>query len=157
MTAVWLLCSVAVVFWLTAQQPATSLAVFAAMNTQQQTVLFSRTMQLGPGHFAALHGLMVIAMLPVFSAPAWAAANAPCIDGEPVDLGLRRDRRSVCVDGRSELAGWRHRSSQQRLAHRLLPAALHRRDPARTTRNVAGDSPGPTRQSRTRRRAVVRE
>ena len=66
MTAVWLLCSVAVVFWLTAQQPGTALAVFAAMNTQQQTVLFSRTMQLGPGHFAALHGLMVIAMLPVF-------------------------------------------------------------------------------------------
>ena len=66
MAAVWLLCSVAVVFWLTAQQPATSLAVFAAMNTQQQVVLSSRTMQLGPGHFAALHGLMVIAMLPVF-------------------------------------------------------------------------------------------
>ena len=66
MAAVWLLCSVAVVFWLTAQQPATSLAVFAAMNTQQHIVLFSRTMQLGPGHFAALHGLMVIAMLPVF-------------------------------------------------------------------------------------------
>jgi POT family proton-dependent oligopeptide transporter len=65
MAAVLLLCSVAVVFWLTAQQPATSLAVFAAMNTRQQTVLFSRTMQLGPGHFAALHGSMVIAMLPV--------------------------------------------------------------------------------------------
>jgi POT family proton-dependent oligopeptide transporter len=66
MAAVWLLSSVAVVFWLTAQQPATSLAVFAARNTQQHIVLFSRMMQLGPGHFAALHGLMVIAMLPVF-------------------------------------------------------------------------------------------
>ena len=66
MGAVWLLCSVAVVFWLTAQQAGSSLAVFAAMNTAQQITLLGRTMQLGPGHFAALHGLMVIAMLPVF-------------------------------------------------------------------------------------------
>ena len=66
MGAVWLLCSVAVVFWLTAQQASSSLAVFAAMNTAQQITLLGRTMQLGPGHFAALHGLMVIAMLPVF-------------------------------------------------------------------------------------------
>lgn len=66
MAAVWLLCSVAVVFWLTAQQPGTSLAVFAALNTRQHLVLFSQTLRLGPGHFAALHGFMVIAMLPVF-------------------------------------------------------------------------------------------
>ena len=66
MAAVWLLCSVAVVFWLTAQQAGSSLAVFAAMNTTQQITLLWRSIQLGPGHFAALHGLMVIAMLPVF-------------------------------------------------------------------------------------------
>jgi proton-dependent oligopeptide transporter, POT family len=64
--AVWLLCSVSVVFWLTAQQPGSSLTVFAAVNTARQITLLSRSMQLGPGHFAALHGLMVIAMLPVF-------------------------------------------------------------------------------------------
>ena len=66
MAAVWLLCTVAVVFWLTAQQAGSSLTVFAAMNTAQQITLLWRTMQFGPGHFAALHGLMVIAMLPVF-------------------------------------------------------------------------------------------
>ena len=66
MTAVWLLCSVAVAFWLTAQQAGSSLAVFAATNTAQQIALFSRSIQLGPGLFASLHGLMVIAMLPVF-------------------------------------------------------------------------------------------
>jgi len=66
MAAVWMLCSVAVVFWLTAQQAGSSLSVFAAMNTTQQITLLWRTMQLGPGHFAALHGLMVLAMLPVF-------------------------------------------------------------------------------------------
>ncbi|MBL9008562.1 MAG: hypothetical protein JNJ46_30150, partial [Myxococcales bacterium] len=43
-----------------------SLAVFATTNTQQHITLFSRSMHLGPGHFAALHGWMVIVMLPVF-------------------------------------------------------------------------------------------
>ncbi len=66
MGAVWMLCLVAVVFWLTAQQAGSSLTVFAAMNTTQQITFLWRTMQLGPGHFAALHGLMVITMLPVF-------------------------------------------------------------------------------------------
>ena len=66
MGAVWMICSVAVVFWLTAQQAGSSLTVFAVMNTAQQIKLLWHTMQIGPGHFAALHGLMVIAMLPVF-------------------------------------------------------------------------------------------
>ncbi len=66
MAAVWLLCSVAVVFWLTAQQAGSSLSVFAAVNTKQQIALLSRSLPLGPGLFASLHGLMVIAMLPVF-------------------------------------------------------------------------------------------
>ncbi len=66
MAAVWLLCSVAVVFWLTAQQAGSSLAVFAAVNTEAQITLLSHSVPLGPGVFAALHGLMVIAMLPAF-------------------------------------------------------------------------------------------
>ena len=66
MAAVWLLCSVAVVFWLTAQQTGSSLAVFAAVNTEQWIVLLSHPLPLGPGIFAALHGLMVLAMLPAF-------------------------------------------------------------------------------------------
>ncbi|MBL9006894.1 MAG: MFS transporter [Myxococcales bacterium] len=66
MAAVWLICLVAVVFWLTTQQAGSSLAVFAAMNTQQHITLSGRAMHLGPGHFAALHGWMVIVLLPVF-------------------------------------------------------------------------------------------
>jgi len=66
MAAVWLLCSVAVVFWLTAQQAGSSLAVFAAVNTEQQTTLLSHSLRLGPGVLASMHGLMVIALLPAF-------------------------------------------------------------------------------------------
>ncbi len=66
MAAVWLLCSVAVVFWLTAQQAGSSLAVFAAVNTEQQITLLSHSLRLGPGVLASLHGLMVIALLPAF-------------------------------------------------------------------------------------------
>lgn len=66
MRAVWLLSGVAVVFWLTAQQAGSSLTVFAAMNTVQQVTVFGRALQIGPGHFAALHGLIVLAMLPAF-------------------------------------------------------------------------------------------
>ena len=66
MTAVWLLCLVAVVFWLTAQQAGSSLAVFAAVNTEPQITLRAYSVPLGPGIFAALHGLMVTAMLPMF-------------------------------------------------------------------------------------------
>lgn len=69
MRAVWLLCSVAVAFWLTAQQAGTSLAVFAAESTEPQFSLQSYSLPLGPGFFASLHGLMVIAMLPVFLSP----------------------------------------------------------------------------------------
>ncbi len=65
MAAVWLLCSVAVVFWLAAQQAGSSLAVFAAVNTEQRIALLSHALPLGPGVFASLHGLIVIAMLPV--------------------------------------------------------------------------------------------
>ena len=36
------------------------------MNTQQYITLSGRSMHLGPGHFAALHGWMVIVLLPVF-------------------------------------------------------------------------------------------
>ncbi|MBL9008073.1 MAG: MFS transporter [Myxococcales bacterium] len=66
MAAVWLLCSVAVVFWLTAQQAGSSLAVFASVNTEPQIALLSHALPLGPGLFASLHGLLVIAMLPIF-------------------------------------------------------------------------------------------
>jgi len=66
--AVWLLCGVAVVFWLTAQQAGSSLTLFAATSTTQQVMVLGRTCQIGPGHFASLHGLIVLALLPAFLA-----------------------------------------------------------------------------------------
>ena len=66
MHAVWLLSGVAVIFWLTAQQAGSSLTVFAAMNTTPSVTLLGHAMPIGPGHFASLHGLLVLAMLPAF-------------------------------------------------------------------------------------------
>ena len=66
MRAVWLLCGVAVVFWLTAQQAGSSLSLFAVMNTDQRTTLLGLSFHVGPGHFASLHGLLVLALLPAF-------------------------------------------------------------------------------------------
>ncbi len=66
--AVWLLSGVAVIFWLTAQQAGSSLTVFAAMNTLPSVTLLGHTIPIGPGHFASLHGLIVLAMLPAFLA-----------------------------------------------------------------------------------------
>ena len=68
MRAVWLLSGVAVIFWLTAQQAGSSLTVFATMNTMPSVTLLGYTMPIGPGHFASLHGLIVLAMLPAFLA-----------------------------------------------------------------------------------------
>ena len=68
MHAVWLLSGVAVIFWLTAQQAGSSLTVFASRNTMTSVTLLGYTMPIGPGHFASLHGLIVLAMLPAFLA-----------------------------------------------------------------------------------------
>lgn len=54
----WMLCGVAVILWLTANQAGGSLTLFAAMNTVQQVAMFGRDFQIGPGHFASLHGVM---------------------------------------------------------------------------------------------------
>ncbi len=63
--AVCWLCGLSIVFWLTAQQAGGSLAVFAESHTQRRVVLFARTVPVGPGHFAALHGLQVLLLLPL--------------------------------------------------------------------------------------------
>ena len=65
MRAVWLLCSVAVVFWLTAQQAGGALSLFAATNTAQEMIVRGRSVPIGPGSFASLHGLIVLALLPL--------------------------------------------------------------------------------------------
>ncbi len=57
--AIRLFCAVGVVFWLTAQQAGTSLALFAESHTSP---VFSRT--IGPGHFASLHSLLVLVLMP---------------------------------------------------------------------------------------------
>lgn len=65
MRAVWLLCSVAVIFWLTAQQAGGALSLFAATNTAPELVVRGRSLSIGPGSFASLHGLLVLALLPL--------------------------------------------------------------------------------------------
>ncbi len=64
----WWLCGLSVVFWLTAQQSGSSLVVFAESNTERIIVAFGRAVQIGPGHFGALHGLQVLMLLPLLMA-----------------------------------------------------------------------------------------
>ena len=70
--AIKLLCWVAAVLYLTAQQAGSSLAVFAETHTQQRVVIWGRAWPLGPGPFASLHSVLVLAMLPpLLSLMAW--------------------------------------------------------------------------------------
>lgn len=59
------LCGLSVVFWLTAQQSGSSLVVFAESHTERSLVVFGHAVQIGPGHFGALHGLQVMLLLPL--------------------------------------------------------------------------------------------
>lgn len=64
MRAIWLLCVVGAVFYLTAQQAGTSLALFAERHTRSPLTWLQRSLELGPGHFASLHGLLVVILMP---------------------------------------------------------------------------------------------
>jgi POT family proton-dependent oligopeptide transporter len=66
MRLVWLICSLAVIFWLTAQQAGSSLALFADQHTQLRIALGGYSLILGPGHFTSLHCLLVLVLLPLF-------------------------------------------------------------------------------------------
>ena len=66
--AVWLLCALAVIFWLTALQSGGSLALFAETYTVRSIVVLERSIAIGPTQFASLHGLLVLALLPLFVA-----------------------------------------------------------------------------------------
>lgn len=69
---VWLICGAAVVFWLTAQQAGSSLVLFAEDHTSRHLTALLRAIVLGPGHFASLHSLLVLGLLPLFIvAPGW--------------------------------------------------------------------------------------
>lgn len=63
--AVRLICSLGVIYWLTAQQAGSSLAIFAEQNTVQQLSAMRSRVTVGPGHFASLHSLLVLALLPL--------------------------------------------------------------------------------------------
>jgi len=64
--AVWLVCGIAVVFWLTAQQAGSSLTLFAEAHTQRYLTFGAWIIPIGPGHFASLHSLLVLLLLPPF-------------------------------------------------------------------------------------------
>ena len=64
MRAIWLLCSVGAIFYLSAQQAGTSLALFAERHTRFPLTWQHRSLELGPGHFASLHGLLVVILMP---------------------------------------------------------------------------------------------
>lgn len=63
--AVWLVCSLAVVFWLTALQSGGALALFAEHNTVRSIALGGLSIATGPAQFASLHGFLVLVLLPL--------------------------------------------------------------------------------------------
>jgi POT family proton-dependent oligopeptide transporter len=66
--AILLLCSVGIVFWLTTQQAATALVLFAESHTWANFTLLHRRITLGPGRFASMHCLFVLLLVPVLVA-----------------------------------------------------------------------------------------
>jgi len=68
--AVWMLCTLAVAFWLTALQAGGSLALFAETYTVRSIAVLGNSMAIGPAQFASLHGLLVLVLLPLFIAGA---------------------------------------------------------------------------------------
>lgn len=63
--AVWLLCVSSVVFWLTAQQAGSSLVLFAESHTRRTLSALGCVITIGPSHFASLHALLVLLLLPI--------------------------------------------------------------------------------------------
>lgn len=63
--ACWLVCAVGVVFWLLTMQSGTSLALFAAENTQLAIRALGRALPIAPGHFMSLHSLLVLVIAPL--------------------------------------------------------------------------------------------
>ena len=64
--AVLLLCSLAIVFWLTAQQAGSALVLLAESYTERSLSAFGCSIAIGPARFASLHALMVLVLLPLF-------------------------------------------------------------------------------------------
>lgn len=64
--AVWLICALSIVLWLTSQQAGSSLTLFAEFHTERSLSVFGHLIAIGPARFASLHGLLVLALLPLF-------------------------------------------------------------------------------------------
>ncbi len=63
--ALGLLSAVAVVFWLAIQQTSTSLVFFAEHHTVRRVLLLRHTVEFAPGHFATMHGALVLGFTPL--------------------------------------------------------------------------------------------
>ena len=63
----WLLCSVATIFWFAAQQASSSLILFAEHHAAQHVTFLCQTWIVRAGHFTSLHSLLVLALLPLFA------------------------------------------------------------------------------------------
>jgi POT family proton-dependent oligopeptide transporter len=66
MRIVWLICGLAVIFWMTFQQTGSTLSLFADGHTEGHLTVFGQSIRLGPGHFTSLHCLLVLVLLPLF-------------------------------------------------------------------------------------------
>jgi len=80
--ALWLLCAIAIVFWLALQQTGTSLALFAEHHTDRRWALLGGTGEVAPGHFATLHGGLVLVLTPLLLGAlarlrAWKPSQSP--------------------------------------------------------------------------------
>lgn len=84
--AVWLLAALAVVFWMTALQAGGSLALFAEEYTERSIGVLGRSFALGPTRFSALHGLLVLILLPPFIAGLSAARRRQAEPSSPARM-----------------------------------------------------------------------
>lgn len=66
--AVWAICGLAAVIWLTSQQATSSLVVFAEEHTEKALSVWGGFVSVGAARFASLHALMVLVLLPLFIA-----------------------------------------------------------------------------------------
>lgn len=80
--ALWLLCAIAIVFWLALQQTGTSLALFAEHHTDRRWALLGFAGEVAPGHFTTLHGGLVLLLTPLLLGAlarlrAWKMSQSP--------------------------------------------------------------------------------
>lgn len=112
--AVWLLCGLAVVFWLTVQQAGSSLVLFAESHTLRSVAAFGYSIAIGPPQFASLHALLVLVLMLVFV------------------VGLRQLRRTSTAQSLSIRMVWGYVATAAAFAL-LAAAGLHGADTSRVS------------------------